>query len=125
VRREAQSTVVFPAEPIGPGASWTADVVFQNQRLGVPVTFHYTLTDVADGRYAIDATLESDLDVSRNRLSATGTFSGSGTLSGAIDNPMDVSSSFNMTIGMASSVGGYDLTMLTDIATETSSAPTQ
>jgi hypothetical protein len=120
---QTQSTVVFPAEPIGPGASWTADVVFRSQGIEMPVTYHYTLTDMADGRYTIDATLASDLDVSRNRLSAIGTLSGSGTLSGAIDNPMDVSSSFEMTMGLASSMGGRDLTMTTDITTHTTSTP--
>jgi hypothetical protein len=121
---QMQSTVVFPAEPIGPGASWTAEFVFQNQAAEIPVTYRYTLMDVGDARYTIDATLASVLDVARSRLSATGTMSGSGTLSGAVDNPMDISTSFEMTIELASRMGGRDLTMMTDIATNITSTPT-
>jgi hypothetical protein len=120
---QTQSTVVFPAEPIGPGASWTADLVFRNQRIEIPVTYHYALVHVADGRYTIDVTLEFDVDVSRNRLPATGTLSGSGTVSGAIDNPMDVATSFEMTMDLTSSMGGRDLTMSIDITTHTTATP--
>ena len=122
---QTQATVVFPAEPIGPGASWTADMVMQNQGMEMPVTYHYTLTDVSNGRYSIEATLDSDFDVSQDGLSATGTVSGSGNLSGAIDNPMDVSTSFKMNMDMESSSGGEDFSMAIDIAIDMLSAPAE
>ena len=60
---QSQSAVVFPAEPIGPRASRLADVVVENQGVELPVSYHYTLSDVSNGRYTIEATLDSDIDI--------------------------------------------------------------
>ena len=122
---QSQAAVVFPAEPIGPGASWTADVVVQNQGMEMPVTYHYNLTDVNNGRYRITATLESEFDVSQDGVAATGTVGGSGNLSGAVDNPMDVSTSFKMAIDMDSSIGSDDFSMSMDMIIEMVSTPAQ
>jgi hypothetical protein len=37
---QSQAAVVFPSEPIGPGATWSADLVTVNQGIEVPVTYH-------------------------------------------------------------------------------------
>ena len=44
---QSQSAVVFPNEPVGPGASWSAELVTVNEGVEVPVTYHYTLTEVS------------------------------------------------------------------------------
>src|SRR5262245_28281064 len=51
---QSQTAVVFPDEPVGPGASWTADLVTVNEGIEVPVTYRYTLSAVSGGRYSID-----------------------------------------------------------------------
>ena len=45
----------------------------------------------------------------------TGTVSGTGTTTGALANPLDVSSTFNVTTDMLSSVDGMDLSMSMDM----------
>jgi hypothetical protein len=80
-----------------------------NQGVEVPVTYHYTLTDVADGEYSIEATLDADFDVEEDGLSATGTMTGSGTLTGAVDNPLVTSSSFDVAMEMASDADDFSM----------------
>jgi hypothetical protein len=57
---QSQSAVVFPAEPIGPGASWSADVVVENQGVELPVSYRYTLSDVSDG---MDMSMSMDMNI--------------------------------------------------------------
>ena len=37
---ESQSAVVDPDEPVGPGATWSADIVATNQGIEIPITYH-------------------------------------------------------------------------------------
>ena len=76
---QSQAAVVFPAEPVGPGASWSADLVTVNEGVEVPVTYHYTLTAVSGGRYSIDATLDAEFEVDQGGVAVTGTMTGAGT----------------------------------------------
>ncbi len=115
---QSQSAVVFPAEPIGPGASWSADVVVENQGIELPVSYHYTLSDVSNGRYTIEATLDSDIDITQGGVDVTGTMAGSGTTTGAVANPLDVSSTFRVTTDMVSSIDGTDMAMSMDMNIE-------
>ena len=115
---QSQSAVVFPAEPVGPGASWSADVVVENQGVELPVSYHYTLSDVSNGRYTIEATLVSDIDITQGGVDVTGTMAGAGTTTGAVANPLDVSSTFNVTTDMVSSVDGMDMSMSMDMNIE-------
>jgi hypothetical protein len=111
---QSQSAVVFPAEPIGQGASWSADVLIENQGVELPVSYHYTLSDVSDGRYTIEATIDSDIDITQGGVGVTGAMAGSGTTTGAVANPLDVSSTFEMTTDMVTSVDGMDMAMSMD-----------
>jgi hypothetical protein len=112
---QSQSAVIFPTEPIGPGASWTAEIVVENQGVELPASYHYTLSDVSNGRYTIEATLDSDIDVSQGGVDVTGTIAGAGTTTGAVTNPLDVSSTFEVTTDMVSSIDGMDMTMSMDM----------
>jgi hypothetical protein len=106
---QSQAAVVFPGEPVGPGASWSADLVTVNEGIEVPVTYHYTLTDVSDGRYSIDATLAAEFEVDEGGVTAAGTMTGSGTLTGAIDNPLVTSTSFDIAMEMASDAEDFSM----------------
>jgi Family of unknown function (DUF6263) len=112
---QSQATIVFPSEPIGPGASWSADLVTENQGIEIPVTYHYALTDVSDGRYTIEASLDSDFEVEQDGISGTGNMSGSGSTTGAVDNPLDVSTSFDVALDMVSSLEDGDMSMTVDM----------
>ena len=115
---QSQATVVYPDEPIGPGATWSADIVTENQGIEVPVTYHYTLTEVRDGRFTIQTTLDSDFDVEQDGIVGTGNMSGSGTSSGAVDNPLDSAASFTMALDMVSDIDGEDMTMTFNVDIE-------
>jgi Family of unknown function (DUF6263) len=120
---QSQSAVIFPAEPIGPGASWTAELVVENQGIELPVSYHYVLTDVSNGRYSIETTLESEFDVTQSGVNVTGTMSGSGTTSGDPSNPLDISSTFKATTDLLSSLGGTDMVMTVDMTIDMATAP--
>ena len=106
---------MFPAEPIGPGATWTADLVTANQGVEIPVTYRYTLTDVSNGRYTIDATFDSDFEVSQDGFTWTGHMSGSGSTTGAVGNPLDMSLSFQVAMDMQSEIEDGDMSMSIDM----------
>ena len=117
---QSQAAVVFPSESVGPGASWSADLVTVNEGVEVPVTYHYTLTDVGDGRYSIDVTLDAEFEVDEGGVTASGTMTGSGTIAGASDNPLVTSSSFDIAMEMASDVEDFsmDLDISIDLQAE-------
>jgi hypothetical protein len=121
---QSQTAVVFPAEPVGPGASWSADLVTVSEGVEVPVTYHYTLTAVSGGRYTIDATLDAEFEVDEGGVAASGTMIGSGTLSGAVDNPLVISSSFDISMDMASDADDFsmDLDINIDLTAEAPAA---
>jgi hypothetical protein len=108
---QSQAAVVFPSEPVGPGASWSADLVTVNEGVEVPVTYRYTLTDVSGGRYSIDATLDAQFEVEEGGVTASGTMTGSGTIAGAVDNPLVTSSSFDIAMEMASDVEDFSMNL--------------
>ena len=118
---ESQSAVVYPDEPVGPGATWSADIVATNQGIEIPVTYHYALTDVSDGRFTIETTLDSDFDLDQDGLVGTGNMSGSGTFTGAVANPMEMTSAFNLTLDMVSDIDGEELSMTVDMSLDTES----
>ncbi|HET9546388.1 MAG TPA: hypothetical protein VFO97_01065, partial [Desertimonas sp.] len=89
-----------------------------NQGIEVPVTYHYTLTEVRDGRFTIQTTLDSDFDVEQDGIVGTGNMSGSGTSSGAVDNPLDSAASFTMALDMVSDIDGEDMTMTLNVDIE-------
>lgn len=112
---ESQSAVVYPDEPVGPGASWSADIVAENQGMEIPVTYHYTLTEVSDGRFTVEASLDSDFEVDQDGVVGTGNMSGTGTFSGAVANPLDMSSTFGVALEMESDLDGQELSMRVDM----------
>jgi hypothetical protein len=120
---QSQAAVVYPDEPIGPGAQWSADIVTENQGISVPVTYVFTLADVTDDRYTIDVSLDSEFDYDDSGLSGSGTITGSGTTIGSVDNVLDVAGSFDMGMSMDASGGGQDLSMTVDIAIDIESGP--
>jgi hypothetical protein len=116
----SQVVIAFPAEPIGIGATWsvTADVV--SQGVAVPVTYHYTLANVADGRYEADITFSSSFTLSEG---GSGTMAGTGSLSGAIDNPLNQSASLDVALEITSPLedgSNATLAMTMEVVTLTS-----
>jgi hypothetical protein len=117
---ESQTAVVFPRQPVGPGASWSADLVTVNEGVEVPVTYHYTLTAVSGGEYSIDATLEAEFEMAEGGVAVAGTMTGSGTITGSVDNPLVTSPSFDIAMEMESDAGDFtmDLDMGIDVQAE-------
>jgi hypothetical protein len=121
---QSQATVVYPDGAVGPGAQWTGEVVTENQGMAIPVTYTYTLTDVTEGRFTIETSIDSDFEYDDGSATGTGTMTGSGTSIGSADNPLDVAGTIQMAMTLDASAGGQQFSMVLDMAVDiTSSQP--
>jgi len=89
---------VYPAEPVGVGAKWSAELEITTEGLTLPATYHYELTDVSDGRYTVTVSYRSTIETTIQGAPVSGTVAGLGSVSGSIDNPLDVSVTLGQTI---------------------------
>ena len=115
---QSQVPIVFPPEPVGPGARWTADLEVVSQGFTFPVSYHYTLRDLADGVYTLDVTFDSEFEVESQGFVFTGTMTGSGTMGGSIEQPVGATASMTMHLEMRSDVDGEELSMSMDMTVE-------
>lgn len=104
---------VYPAEVVGVGAKWSAELEIAAEGFTIPATYHYELTDVSDGRYTIAVSYDTAFDTTIQEIPATGTVTGLGTVTGSIDNPLDLSVTLGQTIDASS--GGVDLNVVVGI----------
>lgn len=90
--------VGFPAEPVSVGSSWTTSGVVGSHGLSLNVTYQCRLAEVVDGRYRVELTYSQDFNEPGLGGVVAGTVSGSGTISGALDNPLVVSGTVSQVI---------------------------
>lgn len=104
---------VYPDEPVGVGARWTADLEIATEGFAIPTTYAYELTAITDGRYTIAVSYESEFDTTIEGQQASGDVTGLGTVVGSVDNPLDVSVTLDQTIDATS--GGVDVSVVIGI----------
>ncbi len=104
---------VYPSEPVGLGAKWTAELEVATEGFAVPATYTYEITDIADGRYTIAVAYDSTFDTTIEGQAATGTLTGLGTVVGSVDNPLAISVTLGQTIDATS--GGVAVSVIVGI----------
>ena len=80
----------FPVEPVAVGATWTSDTTISSNGLEFPATYHYELVSLDDESFVIDVTYDSPVDTDVDGMNVTGRISGSGSITGAVDNPLEL-----------------------------------
>lgn len=111
---------VYPSEPVGPGAKWTAELEVATEGFAVPATYMYEITEIADGRYTIAVSYESTFDTTIEGQAATGTVTGLGSVAGSVDNPLAMSVTLGQTIDATS--GGVVVSVIVGIDVEATGA---
>lgn len=106
---------VYPDVPVGVGARWTAEQAVSGDSFPVTATYQYELTAIEDGRYTVAVSYASAFDTVVDGVSAVGTVSGLGSISGSIVNPLDVS----YTLGQStdSTAGGNAVNVVVRVTT--------
>lgn len=113
-----QTTVAFsfPDEPVGVGATWSADTSVESNGIELPVTYQYQLVALDEESYGIDVTYDSPIDTEAAGVDLGGRISGSGSITGARDNPLDVAYSFEQVANVDAEQGGQSISMDMEIA---------
>lgn len=106
--------VGFPTEPIRVGDSWTVEGRIASGGWTYDVAYHCRLAAVLDGSYSVDISYVDGFSYAVDNGSAEGTISGTGTLSGSLENPLVVSGRLNQTIDGIVTVDDSATPMRTD-----------
>ncbi len=80
----------FPEAPVAVGATWTSDTTISSNGLEFPTTYHFELVALDDESFVIDVTYDSPVDTDVDGMNITGRISGSGSITGAVDNPLEL-----------------------------------
>jgi len=104
---------VYPDEPVGVGARWTADLEIESEGFAIPTTYTYEITGITAGRYTIAVSYESAFDTTIEGQPASGDVTGLGTVDGSVDNPLDLSITLGQTIDATS--GDIDMNVVIGI----------
>jgi hypothetical protein len=117
----ATGPLVYPADPIGVGASWTATLRLPASWAVLPLTYSYRLVAGADDRYTIDYTWSGEAapltltdDAADPGTTMSGTVSGSGTITRNAAGTSSVATDhghhrFHATDGTEDATDEYDL----------------
>lgn len=101
IGQASTSTITFPAEPVGVGATWTSDSTLRSQGVDVVVVDHYELVAVDDGIYTISMDYGAPIDDSLGGEDVTGSITASGTIRGDLDNPLAVTARLQQVVEMS------------------------
>lgn len=116
IGQASTSTITFPAEPVGVGATWSSDSTLRSQGIDIVVVDRYELVAVDDGIYTITVDYGAPIEDELSGDEVTGSISATGTIRGAIDNPLAVTSSLTQTVDMQLE-GQGTIEMTVDVAT--------
>jgi len=108
-----QSSVAFsfPGEPVAAGATWTSDTTVESNGMEFPATYQYELVSLDAESYVIDVTYDSPVDTEVDGTDVSGQISGSGTITGAIDNPLEVDFELEQDASISAADGGESMDM--------------
>ena len=84
----------FPAEPVAVGATWTSEATVNSNGVEIPATYQYELVRLDDESFTIEVTYDSPVDTEVGGADVSGRISGSGTITGATDNPLELAYEF-------------------------------
>jgi hypothetical protein len=104
----------FPAAPVAVGDSWTVDGRIVSHEMTFDVTYQCRLAAVADGTYSVDVSYAQGFNASFDGVTAEGTISGTGTLSGSLANPLMLWGALNQTIDGVRTTGTSATTLRQD-----------
>jgi hypothetical protein len=91
-------SIGFPAEPVSVGSSWTVDGTVGSHGITIPVTYHCSLTALSESTYTMVASYTQPFSHATNVGVIEATIAGSGTIVGALTNPLLVSATLYQTI---------------------------
>ena len=104
----------FPATPVGVGDAWTVDGRIVSHGMTFDVTYQCRLAAVADGAFSVDVSYAEGFSASADGVTAEGTISGTGTLSGSLANPLVLWGALNQTIDGVQTTGNAATTLRQD-----------
>jgi hypothetical protein len=104
----------FPATPVGVGDSWTIDGRIVSHGMTFGVTYQCRLAAVAGGTFSVDVSYAEGFNASADGVTAEGTISGTGTLSGSLTNPLMLWGGLNQTIDGVQTAGNSATTLRQD-----------
>lgn len=111
----------FPEEPVAVGDTWTTDETLDTNGIKIPVTYELRLTALDTESYTIALRYDTDVDESVDGMDVTGRVRGTGTITGAVDNPLEVSYSVTQDAQMQAGEGESSMTMTMTVTIETTS----
>lgn len=109
----SRSTISFPDEPIGVGASWTETVTSTSGGIGMDIAMEYSLDELDDEGFVVDLDIDDEFSVTEEGETITGSMTGSGTFGGSPTNPLVNDGQMTMTV--EGSGGGASLDMTIDV----------
>ncbi|WP_116996112.1 hypothetical protein [Desertimonas flava] len=116
IGQASTSTITFPTEPVGVGATWASDSTLLSQGVEIVVIDRYELIDVVDGVYTITVEYGSPIDDTVGGEDVTGSISARGVIRGDVENPLAVTAQLRQLVDM-SVEGEGTLEMSVDVAT--------
>lgn len=121
----SQTVVIsYPGEPVGVGAKWSSEVMVEGDGFSVPVTYEFEITDITDGRFSMTLTYAADIDEDVQGASVTGTLTGGGTVTGAVDNLLDQELNLNQDMGVTLGSGSDSTDMIMTVEIDSASSGT-
>ena len=83
--------MIYPDEPVGVGARWTVEQAVSGDSFPVVAEYQYALTAVEGGRYTMSVSYTAAFDTVVDGVPTAGIVSGLGSVTGSVDDPLDVS----------------------------------
>ena len=116
IGQASTSTITFPSEPVGVGATWSSDSTLRSQGVDIVVVDRYELVAVDDGIYTIAVEYGAPIDDTLGGDDVTGSISADGTIRGDVENPLAVTAQLAQLVDM-SVEGEGTLEMSVDVST--------
>lgn len=110
----AMTSFGFPVEPVVVGDSWNVDGRIGSDGVDFTVTYQCRLVAVVGSTYTVDVSYAETFSADVDGGIAEGTISGTGTLSGLLDNPLAVWGELNQTIDGVTTINGTATPMRRD-----------
>lgn len=101
----------FPDDPVAVGATWTSEATVNSNGVEIPATYQYELVALDDESFTIELTYDSPVDTEVDGTDVSGRINGSGTITGAVDNPLELAYEFVQDASISAQQGGQSVDM--------------
>jgi hypothetical protein len=91
-------SVGFPAEPVTVGSTWTSEGTIGAYGEAIPVSYHCTLTGLADSTYTMDLSYAESVSLPNPAGAIEATIAGAGTVTGSVANPLAITASLHQSV---------------------------